>query len=990
MQRFILPLLFLFSSCLHADQPAASFTSITDENKLTILTPSLKNIRTSKIRLANGLEAYLISDPATDKSAAALSVNVGSWSEPEETPGLAHFLEHMLFLGTSKYPEESEYSHFISAHGGVRNAYTANDHTCYMFSVNNPDFTEALDRFSWFFKEPLFNPSGVDRELHAIDQEYAQNLEKDSVREYYVLKELSRPDHPIHGFSMGNLNSLKGISRETLKRFYEEHYSANLMHLTVISSLPIDQLQKLVVDFFEAIPNRHKEMFKANKSTRSTNPLSDMVYIEPVKNKRELSLVWELPAKFSHQVDKKPDSLVAFFLGHEGDESLLAQLKREELAESISVGAYELGGQENLTFTLSIDLTEKGLEQVNTVIERCFQALAYLRSHEYPKYLFDELQQMQKLGYEYSSRQDVFEAVMTHCRQLLYEELSTYPEKTKVIQVFDPKLLADFIVELSPEHCQIILAAPSSVTGVKTTLEEKWLHVPYELRPVAAEKMTEWSSAAPHEKIAFSPPNLFIPQHLSLLPHSEASLIDQSRIPPHPTLLADSPEGKIYFIQDTRYLVPEVFWLLSIKSPELERGNPHQAALADLFIKGVADALNHYSYNAKMAGLKFELSRGDDSLDIQISGYSEKASLLLKYVLENLKNYSSSSAQFQLYKERVLREYENAQKESPLTQASEMLKSVIYKDFASSKNKLRAIKKISFDEFSNYVSSVLASNYLEAVFYGNMTEQEAHAQWELYRTIIGGTPFLKEKQKKKEVLLLPDKGGPFYIERKINQLGNAVILGVENGPYSFRARAAHQVLGKSLEEPFFATLRTRQQTAYIVYSVAQELERQLYTFFAVQSSSHQPRDLLARFELFIEDYLQEMDKNDRFKAQFEAVRQSSIDTLQQPPKNMEEMTRLLQLLGFSYDGDFDWITKRIEGLQQLTLKEYADYSKHYLGRGNKKRFALLVKGKAVDGNAFDYKPLPTVMALRKLGSFASKEAVIDNPSMSRLEEQENK
>ncbi|VDO67723.1 unnamed protein product, partial [Onchocerca flexuosa] len=87
------------------------------------------------LELTNGLRVLLISDPETDKSAASLDVNVGHLMDPWNLPGLAHFCEHMLFLGTDKYPSENEYSKFISSHGGVTNAYTATDHTNYHFDI---------------------------------------------------------------------------------------------------------------------------------------------------------------------------------------------------------------------------------------------------------------------------------------------------------------------------------------------------------------------------------------------------------------------------------------------------------------------------------------------------------------------------------------------------------------------------------------------------------------------------------------------------------------------------------------------------------------------------------------------------------------------------------------------------------------------------------------------------------------------------------------
>jgi insulysin len=65
------------------------------------------------IKLPNELRCLLIHDPEATKSAASLDVNVGSSLDPKAQQGLAHFLEHMLFMGTTKYPDENEYSDFI-------------------------------------------------------------------------------------------------------------------------------------------------------------------------------------------------------------------------------------------------------------------------------------------------------------------------------------------------------------------------------------------------------------------------------------------------------------------------------------------------------------------------------------------------------------------------------------------------------------------------------------------------------------------------------------------------------------------------------------------------------------------------------------------------------------------------------------------------------------------------------------------------------------
>jgi Insulinase (Peptidase family M16) len=68
------------------------------------------------------MDVLLISDPETDKSSAAMDIYIGQLCDT--VPGIAHFCEHMLFIGTSKYPTENAYDQYLSTHGGSSNAFT--------------------------------------------------------------------------------------------------------------------------------------------------------------------------------------------------------------------------------------------------------------------------------------------------------------------------------------------------------------------------------------------------------------------------------------------------------------------------------------------------------------------------------------------------------------------------------------------------------------------------------------------------------------------------------------------------------------------------------------------------------------------------------------------------------------------------------------------------------------------------------------------------
>ena len=213
------------------------------------------------LTLPNKLQALLVHDPEGDKSAASLDVRVGCSLDPKPLYGTAHFLEHMLFMGTEKYPSENEYTEFIKNNGGGDNAYTSLTDTNYYFDISNEAFPEALDRFSQFFKKPLLGESSTEREMKAVDSEFNQSLQSDAWRFFSLLQENSNPESTLHRFNCGNIESLKqeGI-RDALLGFHKKWYSANIMKLCVVSNRDLETLEKEVIELFSEVPNLDVEV----------------------------------------------------------------------------------------------------------------------------------------------------------------------------------------------------------------------------------------------------------------------------------------------------------------------------------------------------------------------------------------------------------------------------------------------------------------------------------------------------------------------------------------------------------------------------------------------------------------------------------------------------------------------------------------------------------------------------------------------------------
>lgn len=177
--------------------------------------------------------------------------------------GQAHAVEHLLFMGTEKYPKENEYSQYLAAHSGSSNAYTARTETNYYFEVGQEHLHGALDRFAQFFIAPLFLEDCLDRELRAVDSEFKKNLQQDTYRLHQLGKSLANPNFPYFHFSTGNLITLRdepaarGINvRDEFLKFHAKYYSANEMKLVIVGREDLDTLEKWVVEMFSEVKNK--------------------------------------------------------------------------------------------------------------------------------------------------------------------------------------------------------------------------------------------------------------------------------------------------------------------------------------------------------------------------------------------------------------------------------------------------------------------------------------------------------------------------------------------------------------------------------------------------------------------------------------------------------------------------------------------------------------------------------------------------------------
>ena len=496
--------------------------------------------------LHNKLQIMLVSDLSCDHAAAALDVNIGSASDPVELPGLAHFLEHMLFLGTEKYPKEDAYQNYLEQHGGSSNAFTQHEATTYFFDVQHDFLPGALDRFAQFFLCPLFTESATTREMNAVDSENSKNLQSDPWRLNQLHKWAANPKHPWSRFSTGNLQTLSdkeashvklevtpaassngtqiclnlksqytpGITvRDALIKFHKEHYSANLMVLAVVGRNTLDELEQLVVPLFAKVPNHDRPAPTWSEQAYPDDRLRRHFKVVPVKDFSSLTIGWPIPP-IRPQYLSKPYRYISHILGHESEGSLLSLLKEKGWADQLVAGETR-SNSDFATFEVTIELTEQANEHAEEIVELVFSCLKLINSKEPIQWVHDEMHALGEVSFRFRDTVEPSSAVLS-----LVASLQLHPPQHALsaafkFETFSPTEIKKLLSFLTPQRCGIIHVSHDHESSC--TMREPWYGTAFTVSPIDEKLLQRCESATVHEKLHWPELNPFIPTDFALV-----------------------------------------------------------------------------------------------------------------------------------------------------------------------------------------------------------------------------------------------------------------------------------------------------------------------------------------------------------------------------------------------------------------------------------------------------------------------------------------
>ncbi|CAI3792478.1 hypothetical protein GLGCALEP_00438 [Pseudomonas sp. MM221] len=203
---------------------------------------------TRHLTLTNGLQLTLRHAPRLKRSAAALRVHAGSHDAPAKWPGLAHFLEHLFFLGTARFPLDDGLMRYVQALGGQVNASTRERTTDFFFEVAPNALAGGLERLCQMLAEPDLGIERQRREREVIHAEFIAWSRNPQAQQQFALLQSVSPGHPLGAFHAGNRHTLAlqdPAFQHALEGFHRRYYQGGQLTLSLCGPQSLDELEQL-------------------------------------------------------------------------------------------------------------------------------------------------------------------------------------------------------------------------------------------------------------------------------------------------------------------------------------------------------------------------------------------------------------------------------------------------------------------------------------------------------------------------------------------------------------------------------------------------------------------------------------------------------------------------------------------------------------------------------------------------------------------------
>ncbi|PHM39898.1 zinc protease [Xenorhabdus mauleonii] len=862
------------------------------------------------IQLQNDMTVLLVSDEKAVKSLAAVALPVGHMENPDNQLGLAHYLEHMVLMGSKRYPQPGDLAEFLQKHGGSHNASTAANRTAFYLEVENDSLKEAVDRLADALAEPLLDPKNADRERHAVDNEMTIARASEGHRIWQIRSETINPAHPNARFAGGNLETLKdkpGSKLQTaLVDFYQRYYSANLMKGVVYGNQSIDKLAQIAAETFGRIPNRHASVPAITAPAVTDKEKGIVIHYVPAQPHKALRLEFNI-ADNSADFRSKSDSYISYLIGNRSQNTLSDWLQKQGLIESISAAASPRTDGNSGTFGIDVSLTDKGLKHRDQVIAAIFSYINLLKQKGIQKSYFDEMAKVLNLSFQYASIARNMNYIEGLSDAMLELPISHVLDADYLAEDFNPTAIASRLDELTPENARIWFISPSEPHNK----EAYFVQAPYQVNKITQKQITQWKNL--EQKTAFSLPELnpYIPDDLSLIKTTGSQK--------HPKMILEKPGVRLLYMP-SQYFADEPKGTIS-----LEMRNPNglkslKDQLNDTLLNYLSELkLDQLGYQAMVGGMGISTGYAD-GLQIEVNGYTQHLPELLTSVIHQYTSFKPTQEELNQAKSWYREKLDVANNGKAFQMAMQPVTRLSGVPYFEQKEKLKALDSITVDDIVEYRQKMIQHSAIQALVFGNLTEQQSINIIQSAHKQLGnqGTEWWAGNH------IVIDRNYAVDFKGTANSTDNALAeIYIPTGYDRIHGNVYSNLLSSILSPWFYDQLRTEEQLGYAVFAFNQSVGKQWGLGFLLQSNSKQPDYLHQRYQSFY----QQADKKLRAMSdtEFEQYKTALLKEMQEPPQTFySEIARYNSDFGIN-NFNFDTRAKTIAVLEKVTKAQLIEF-----------------------------------------------------------------
>lgn len=880
----------------------------------SVLSPESDDSSYSLLRLPGGLTCLLSSFPPPPpgspprKSAVAICVGSGSFDDPYDLQGSAHFLEHLVFMGSRNYQGEDDFMDFVKRSGGSMNAATYREYTVYHVETDSSFAEESLSRLSDMVFFPLLREESIRKEVSAVENEFQTSLPNDSFRAAWATRSVYRRGHPYRNFFHGDRRSLsrfgeagEGEVRESLLSFHSSHYVSGNISCVVSAPFPLPTLRSWAERLLSPAPcgPRHRRGGVGSPLVGVRLPLC--VDVRSDSSPTFVSLEWTLPPDPEDAVSGVGACVMAA-LGDEGEGSLLSDLRERGIALDLfsDVEHTQLGTQAQIT----LRLTPLGLSSLPSSLEKVFARLGSVRRETASlRRFWGERASCAREAFRWREREGASDFVHEAARRLMRDGVG---EKFALVDEplydsFDEGKASLFCSSLSPSSVLVTLRrkCPVHEYGVR----EAWTGVPMRVLPFPSSVVEAWRRAfLSPPPLPFSPvppPNPFLP---SPLPASEGKASPLS-------LSSWEEEVRCWWGSSGRpsprlWIEVQLCWGGASSSLS-------SSTLSLLCASWSEAAGREFAYSASSAGASFSLLPFGGGVRLSCSGFPDQSLSLARRGVDLLLTLPLPRPSSFLRLRRKAIESASAARRDAMSVLRSESSSLLSGDAWSLSDQESALGEASLEGASFAAEGVVMRSRVDVVAYGERAREAAE---EVGNAMREGRRVKRGKTERREgagaskgrrSALRWEEGGGKTVARtegrdcsfhrarslSINGKMQGCCLFYDVGEGSVPTRALCAALSHSLRTHLFNVLRTEKGICYYVGATPTELDDRSLLVVSILSSTLGPEELGKELRECASSLGEEVGRMEEWGKEMESLSRS---VMEEPSSFWEEASLQMQ------------------------------------------------------------------------------------------------